>query len=174
MTLAHRTEVLDAHMGDNNWKKLVNMVSSLCKKWKRIQKALPEAEDKLRKLSATASNEQLQSWDSQESEAQNLRVLDPQAMDIYEAKAPKLPNQKDVQAELMAKEQSLRKNIGLSLWISTGIKLQETQFMKRLDTFEQEAVTTFLEVNFSDEFHVPPVMDEYEHPDDFELLQINP
>ena len=25
MTLAHRTEVLDAHMGDNNWKKLVNM-----------------------------------------------------------------------------------------------------------------------------------------------------
>ena len=25
MTLAHRTEVLDSHMGDNNWKKLVNM-----------------------------------------------------------------------------------------------------------------------------------------------------
>ena len=25
MTLAHQTEVLDAHMGDNNWKKLVNM-----------------------------------------------------------------------------------------------------------------------------------------------------
>ena len=25
MTLAHHTEVLDAHMGDNNWKKLVNM-----------------------------------------------------------------------------------------------------------------------------------------------------
>ena len=25
MTLAHRTEVLDAHMHDNNWKKLVNM-----------------------------------------------------------------------------------------------------------------------------------------------------
>jgi hypothetical protein len=48
------------------------------------------------------------------------------------------------------------------------------RFMKRLDTFEQEAVTTFPEVNFSDEFHVPPVMDEYEHPDDFELLQINP
>jgi hypothetical protein len=65
------------------------IVSSLCKKWKRIQKALPEAEDELRKLSATASNEQLQSWDSQESEAQNLRALNPQAMDIYEAEAPK-------------------------------------------------------------------------------------
>ena len=25
MTLAHRTEVLDSHMGDNNWKKLINM-----------------------------------------------------------------------------------------------------------------------------------------------------
>ena len=25
MTLAHCTEVLDAHMGDNNWKKLINM-----------------------------------------------------------------------------------------------------------------------------------------------------
>jgi hypothetical protein len=25
MTLAHRSEVLDAHMLDNNWKKMINM-----------------------------------------------------------------------------------------------------------------------------------------------------
>lgn len=38
-----------------------------------------------------------------------------------------VPNQKDVQADLMAKEQGLRRNVGLSLWVATGIKLQETQ-----------------------------------------------
>ena len=38
-----------------------------------------------------------------------------------------VPNQKDVQVQLMSQEQGRRQNVGLSLWVSTGIKLQETQ-----------------------------------------------
>jgi len=30
MTLAHRTEVMDAHIADNNWKKMVNMGGMSC------------------------------------------------------------------------------------------------------------------------------------------------
>jgi hypothetical protein len=30
MTLAHRTEVMDAHIADNNWKKMVNMGKITC------------------------------------------------------------------------------------------------------------------------------------------------
>ena len=70
-------------------------------------------------------------------------MVDPESMDVYEAEAPKstaavvlqvsqlsiitVPNQKDVQVQLMAQEQGRRRNIGVSLWVSTGIKLQETQ-----------------------------------------------
>lgn len=70
-------------------------------------------------------------------------MVDPEPMDVYEAEAPKsmaavvlqvsqlsiitVPNQKDVQVQLMSQEQGRRQNIGVSLWVSTGIKLQETQ-----------------------------------------------
>jgi hypothetical protein len=62
---------------------------SLCKRWKRIQKALPEAEAELQKLSDTASIDQLKSWDSQAEEAQVRRVSEPHAMDVYEAETLK-------------------------------------------------------------------------------------
>ena len=46
------------------------------------------------------------------------------------------------------------------------------RFVKRLDTFEQEAMTLFPDVDFAGpEFQVPPTMDEYEHQEDFELLK---
>ena len=38
-----------------------------------------------------------------------------------------VPNQKDVQVQLMSQEQGRRQNVGLSLWVGMGIKLQETQ-----------------------------------------------
>lgn len=46
------------------------------------------------------------------------------------------------------------------------------RFVKRLDSFEQEAITLFPDVEFSGrDFHVPPMMDEYEHQEDFKVLQ---
>jgi hypothetical protein len=80
MMLAHQTEVLDSHMGDNNWKKLVNigkfelsllslflihLVGSLCQRWKRVQSGLTDAEAELNKLSDMASPEQIKEWDLQ-------------------------------------------------------------------------------------------------------------
>ena len=45
-------------------------------------------------------------------------------------------------------------------------------FVKRLNTFEQEAMTLFPDVDFAGpEFQVPPTMDVYEHQEDFELLK---
>ena len=34
-TLAHRAEVLDDHMNDSNWKKLIGIVSSVCRKFRQ-------------------------------------------------------------------------------------------------------------------------------------------
>ena len=45
-------------------------------------------------------------------------------------------------------------------------------FMKRLNTFEEEAMTLFLDVDFAGpEFQVLPTMDEYEDEEDLELLK---
>ena len=50
---------------------------------------LPEAKVELHKLSNAASTEQLELWARQEEDAQEHWVLDPSAMDVYEAEAPK-------------------------------------------------------------------------------------
>jgi hypothetical protein len=48
------------------------------------------------------------------------------------------------------------------------------RFVKRLDTFEQDSITFFPEINLLDGLLVPPTMDEYEDEEDLELLQNNP
>ena len=102
MTLAHRSEVLDAHMLDNNWKKMINMgtflicftfllfsnqkyhtVSSLCKKWKRAKVGLAESFQALDELSSSASKEQIEEWEQQIKTANLNRATDLSAMDIY-------------------------------------------------------------------------------------------
>ena len=99
MTLAHRSEVLDAHMLDNNWKKMTNMgiftlfysstlsnrstVSSLCKKWKQAKVGLSESLEALKELSSSASEEQIEEWDRQIKTANLNGATDLSAMDIY-------------------------------------------------------------------------------------------
>lgn len=48
------------------------------------------------------------------------------------------------------------------------------RFVKRLDSFEEQAVIFFPEVSFSEALLAPPTMDEYEHEEDLELLRNNP
>ncbi|EDR05671.1 uncharacterized protein LACBIDRAFT_329545 [Laccaria bicolor S238N-H82] len=178
MTLAHRTEVLDAHMGDHNWKKLVNMVRSLCQRWKRTTTGLAEAETELHKLSDTASSEELLDWNRQEENAQKLRTADPSAMDIFEAEAPKVLTQKDVQASLMAKELDIRNAIGFHLdkhgyensGNTVGIK-----FIRQLDAFHRQGSELFPWTDFLDACVLnPPPDDQFEHDNDLDILDANP
>ena len=114
-----------------------------------------------------------------------------------------MPTQKDVQANLMAKEDNNRNGIGITMWISSGLKIQETQlalsrfvrmngrkptpddklelakrrqrFIKRVDAFHQQAAELFPNVDFIDAFVLnPPLEDGFEHDDDIELLEVNP
>ena len=102
-----------------------------------------------------------------------------------------VPTQKDVQANLMAKEHNIRNGIGMTIWISSGTKIQETQlalsrfvrmrgckptdedklelakqrqrFIKRLDAFHRQAAELFPDMDFVDAFVLnPPVEDEFE------------
>jgi hypothetical protein len=103
MTLAHRSEVLDSHMCDSNWKKLVNMsrciigtvhsttnnisVSRLCKKYKLAEAGFSDAQEAFELLNSSANSEQISLWTDQASEASKNRVNFPEAMDIYLVKA---------------------------------------------------------------------------------------
>ena len=114
-----------------------------------------------------------------------------------------MPTQKDVQANLMAKEQNIKNGIGITVWISSGMKIQETQlalsrfirmrghnptaedkvelakqqqrFLKRLDAFHRQGAELFPDTDFLDPFVLnPPLEDDFEHDDDIELLAANP
>lgn len=103
----------------------------------------------------------------------------------------------------MANEHNIRNGIGITVWISSGMKIQETQLalsrfvrmsgrkptaddklelakrrqrlIKRVDAFHRQAAELFPDVDFVEAFVLnPPLQDMFEHEDDMELLADNP
>jgi len=108
MTLAHRSEVMDAHIGDNNWKKMINMgeltvfscrilillngwpdaATSLCARWKKICLTKSEHVEDFELMDENVSVENRQSWQSLVEHADMNRLDDVAVMDIYNVKLP--------------------------------------------------------------------------------------
>ena len=161
MTLAHKSEVLDAHMLDNNWKKMINMdislgyftsqlfsnkhvVSSLCRKWKQEKASLAGSFQALDELSSSAGMEQIEEWEQQIKTANLNWATDLSAMDIYYIKVKEGMDQvivmkaisnfivsakteKTIWLKLMTREQEGKVKPGLTEWVNSGIKIQESQ-----------------------------------------------
>lgn len=90
MTLAHRSETLDSHMGDNNFKKMINMVPSLCKKWKDICSSAADARADFDMLNESAKSEQINEWARIVQKAEVGRANGKvDAMDVYNIKFQK-------------------------------------------------------------------------------------
>ncbi|KAI9435892.1 hypothetical protein BJY52DRAFT_1230672 [Lactarius psammicola] len=83
MTLAHRQEVLDAHMNHSNWKKMVRIVPSLLKRWKRLEDGLALSAEAFMALTKRFKK-QTKGWLKDDQAAQRSRDLSPEAMDIYD------------------------------------------------------------------------------------------
>ena len=99
MSLAHRQEVIDAHMNYSNWKKLVrigmhifntmhtliltSVVPALLKRWKRLQSGLELSAEAFINLSKRFKNDR-NTWLAQDKAAQENRHNNPDAMDIYD------------------------------------------------------------------------------------------
>ena len=104
-TLAHRAELLDDHMGDNNWKKLTNIglllykftfchssfftVQSVVKKYRRAVDGVNTTQETFEAMSRSAADADIATWTRQAAEAEAARAENPAAMDIYEARVPK-------------------------------------------------------------------------------------
>jgi hypothetical protein len=103
-TLAHRSEVLDDHMNDSNWKKIISiselgrlckssayvlLAATIIKKYKRAVENKRNSLAYFEDLSLTPTPEQLASWEAEISNAEAKRTLNPAAMDIMATCIPK-------------------------------------------------------------------------------------
>ena len=103
-TLAHRAELLDDHMGDNNWKKLLNIsawlpdilpitgivaVRSVCRKYRNAVEGAATSKQTFIEMNRSAGVADIAAWKLEAAEAEAAREGNPAAMDIYEARVPK-------------------------------------------------------------------------------------
>ncbi|KAH9008300.1 hypothetical protein EDB85DRAFT_2164631 [Lactarius pseudohatsudake] len=130
MSLDHRQEVLDAHINHSNWKKLVRIVPSLLKRWKRLQSGLDSSRKAYEALNEHFKDK-ADKWLKDDKAAQKDRQAFPASMDIYDTVKEKAPSRAAIQQQLMAEESGDNTIRGQTSWISCGIKIQETQLAIR-------------------------------------------
>ncbi|KAG2007524.1 hypothetical protein CC2G_015218 [Coprinopsis cinerea AmutBmut pab1-1] len=110
MSLAHRTEVLDAFIADSNWKKMLNLMVSIPAMFARSVREIARAREAFELLDQTASSSQRAIWQHALDKALSKRVHDVAEMDILNVSLNKPPSRAKVQHKLMVEEQN--QNIG--------------------------------------------------------------
>ncbi|KAI9437087.1 hypothetical protein BJY52DRAFT_1230227 [Lactarius psammicola] len=130
MTLAHRQEVLDAHM---NLFQLEEDVPSLLKHWKCLEDGLALSAEAFMALTKRFKK-QTKGWLKDDQAAQWSRDLSPEAMDIYDTAKEKAPSCAMIQQELVSEESGDSSVHGQTSWIACGLKIQEMQFTEDAPT----------------------------------------
>jgi hypothetical protein len=85
-TLAHRSEVLDDHTCDSNFKKMVGMTKFLCRQYKNATLNLDQAGEYLAELTNDADDLAIQQWTQEIESAEQTRLVNAADMDIYGAR----------------------------------------------------------------------------------------
>ncbi|KAG6903916.1 hypothetical protein DXG01_013958 [Tephrocybe rancida] len=98
-TLAHRAEILDDHMSDSNWKKIINMrkcliretAPFLCRKYREATEMEAKAQTYHDDMVTTLNVSEKETWDQEIQKAEVDRVQDYKAMDIMKTRDVKRP-----------------------------------------------------------------------------------
>ncbi|KIM73065.1 hypothetical protein PILCRDRAFT_15550 [Piloderma croceum F 1598] len=101
MSIAHRQEVLDAYMNDSNWRKIVQMVDSLCGKWTRAKQGVSNTKPAFKQLTNCVDPSLVLEWTRQERVAMENRGDD---LKIYDVVSEKLPTLAEIHLKLAEKE----------------------------------------------------------------------
>nr|VWP01792.1 Cytochrome P450 monooxygenase AKT7 (EC (AK-toxin biosynthesis protein 7) [Ganoderma boninense] len=130
MSAAHRREVIDDHMNDSNWMKLTRISTLLTQKWRRACKEWGPAVAAFDELTRASDPAKCDEWKREADAADEARVSDPAAMDIYDVTTKPLPTRKDVQ--IMLSQQELIEHggtdqLGAADWIGNGLRIEETK-----------------------------------------------
>ncbi|KAG1873904.1 hypothetical protein F4604DRAFT_1925476 [Suillus subluteus] len=120
MSTPHRKECLDFQMNNCNFMKMIRMSKFLCRKFKE----------------ATADDDTLVKWEAEAAAAQDDRLENPSAMDIYEVKMTKAPTRKQQELHLLtrhARWPAGEIHRGAATWLASGITLEEAQVALLID-----------------------------------------
>ncbi|THH17285.1 hypothetical protein EW146_g3490 [Bondarzewia mesenterica] len=118
MATSHRRETLDAHMADSNWKKWICMNAMLIAEWTLQEEAAFASRD--------SHSERLDIYDvakakSEQRHSDSLPSVDHVAV----------PGRAAYQLNLTELEKENRQDLlhGTAAWLSTGLKIQEAQYV---------------------------------------------
>ena len=147
-SLAHRTEILDDHMNDSNWKKMLHIgnkivgwwplnidntltVQAIIKRYNRALENLAEARSAFERLNESAPADYVDVWDATIVEAESARNLNPSAMDVMQSKIKTGRTLKAITADILREETQAQRystETGSSTdWILEGLKIEDEQ-----------------------------------------------
>ncbi|KAF8802880.1 hypothetical protein BYT27DRAFT_7305988 [Phlegmacium glaucopus] len=121
-TLAHHVLVDDMH--DSHWKMIVS-ISTSPGSYQQAMKNELESAEYFKDLTKVPSLEQLNSWESEISKAEEQRSKDPKAMDVMKTRIPKAKTLAEMRLELLICQE--RGVAGETAWLLAGLKLEEQQ-----------------------------------------------
>ncbi|KAG2108111.1 hypothetical protein BD769DRAFT_1366002, partial [Suillus cothurnatus] len=125
MSQYHRQEILDDHMRDFNWKKLVGLVKTLLKKHKRAIKGISDTKPPFDELTHSLDVEKIAIWENDEKKAMEKR---DKYLDIYQLKIDQAPTMAEIRLRLTEAENAETGKLGKVSWIIQGINLEDAQF----------------------------------------------
>ncbi|KAH9020129.1 hypothetical protein EDB85DRAFT_1872687, partial [Lactarius pseudohatsudake] len=129
MSTSHRWEVIDDHMNDSNWKKLIDIgkFNSLPVRYRRALSGAVLSAAAFESINSSASSESVEAWSTQEVQAQRERAQDVTAMDIYDIKMKRFPSRAEILLELTEKEIDTSGRKGHVAWLASGLRIWEMQ-----------------------------------------------
>ncbi|KAG1840122.1 hypothetical protein C8R48DRAFT_679665 [Suillus tomentosus] len=130
MSQAHRQEVLDDHMRDSNWKKIVGIIKTLLKKYKWALKGVDDTKSPFDELTLSLDPEKILMWKIDEKKAMEQRG---EYLDIYQLQMNKAPTMAEIRLKLTESENTDTGKPGTVSWLITGINLEDLQDGLRAD-----------------------------------------
>ncbi|KAF8431530.1 hypothetical protein L210DRAFT_3507864 [Boletus edulis BED1] len=104
------------------------LCQSLARKLRKANRSAATAATAFTDLDSTVSPEQRKMWESEERVAQETRITDPSAMDIFDVRLEKAPTIHAVELELLRSMPACDRTQGrMATWLARGLKIQEAQ-----------------------------------------------
>ncbi|KAG1720661.1 uncharacterized protein EDB91DRAFT_1064768, partial [Suillus paluster] len=120
MSQAHRQEILDDHMRNSNWKKLVR----IGKKYKRANKGIEDTRVPFEELTGSLDVIKVRAWEKDEEKAKEERG---EHLNIYQLKIDKAPTMAEIRLKLTESEYADTGRLGSISWLIDGINIEDSQ-----------------------------------------------
>ena len=146
-SLAHRTEILDDHMNDSNWKKMLHIgislnfvntsyidaypVKAVIRRYNKALESTIDARITLEQLSNAAPPAALNEWEASILEAELCHDLDTSAIDIMHSKIKSGQMMKEIIVTIMREDglpiSEVPDNGDTTKWLLEGLNIEDEQ-----------------------------------------------